>query len=321
MTAADSKMSVAATPVPAFGLRWLGMVAMTFLLFAIGMSLLPADGPGVYPADSSKTATRAPAIPSGNPASSGPIEKVTGTAGVVPVPEDPRATSEPPPSTESSAAVNRLAAPESTPSIPGSLSAADWLARGARQSALSSSRLSSPSSPAHLSAASRPLPKDGPVDTAGARPENAVASAVARSNRSDTTDVVAPPAAPAPRRNNATVPPPPAADTVARTDPPSTPAVLSSESTDRTLPPTTAGEGTAPEASPAAPEVPPAGTVEPAGAASEATAIDGITATLQRLQTGLRAAQRHPRQVSLADGQRACVGPRVRWPALAARHL
>ena len=76
-------------------------------------------------------------------------------------------------------------------------------------------------------------------------------------------------------------PPPPAADTVARTE---TPSSLSSETTDRTLPPTTAGESTAREASPAAPEIPPTGTVDRAGAAGEATAIDGITATLRRLQ-------------------------------------
>ncbi len=45
-SATDSKMSVAATPVPAFGFRWLGMVAMTFLLFAIGMSFAASRRPG-----------------------------------------------------------------------------------------------------------------------------------------------------------------------------------------------------------------------------------------------------------------------------------
>ena len=65
------------------------MVAMTFLLFAIGMSLLPADGPGVPSAVTSERATTAPEMPSLDPASSDSVEKVAGTAGVVPGPADP----------------------------------------------------------------------------------------------------------------------------------------------------------------------------------------------------------------------------------------
>ena len=50
------------------------------------------------------------------------------------------------------------------------------------------------------------------------------------------------------------------------------------------MPPATAGESTAPAVSPAAPAIPPAGAVDRAGTAGEAAAIDGINATLRRLQ-------------------------------------
>ena len=221
-----------------------------------------------------------------NPASSDSVEKVAGTAGVVPGPADPGATPEPPPAINPSAAVNGPAARDYAPSIPGSLSAADWLARGGRQSAPPSSLPSLPSSPNGSNAAIPTLSRDTSVDTTGATRADARTSVVARGNRADATDVVKPAAAPAPLRKDATMPPPPppAADLVARTEAPSPPAALSSDTTDRTLPPTMTGESTARAAAPAVPADPPAGTDDREGTAGEAAAIDAITATLRRLQ-------------------------------------
>jgi hypothetical protein len=269
MGAADfSTVSPAALPVPPSRRPWLGILATTLVLLpaiililvAIGVNLLPADEPGVDSAVSSEPVMREPAMPPLEPVSPGPGERTAGTTGVVPDP------------------VERDAAREALPSAQHSVSVND------PRTAL-------------------PPFKDRPAEAALTKPENALAPAVARSNRSDTNDVASPPVAPttvAPRPVAPTtvapppVSPPPAAAAPALHDPAMSPpsplaadtvapadAPLASSRTD-----TPGVDPIAPDAirPPSAPAIPPDATVDRTGTAAEATAIDGITAALGRLQ-------------------------------------
>ena len=272
--ATESELSTVATRPPLYRYRWLTMAAAALLLLAAVTAILvalaanffrPADGSGVYTSTPPEPATSAPAAASVDPPAaaspkpvpSGYADRTAGAAGVTP-PPDERATT----------GARRLSSDRPVDTTAG---------RRENAPARDTQSLKAPPvnqrSPATGSVAGA---KDAP-----AKPAPAPALHATGPPR-DAAPIAAPPPSIAtpPDRNAAAPLPiaaalPPAANTPARTEVPSVPAP--STDTVRTLPPTSGSEA-------AAREIPPAALTERGDAAAEAAAVEGINATLRRLQ-------------------------------------
>ena len=271
--ATESELSTAATRPPLYRYRWLTMAAAALLLLAAVTAILvalavnffrPAGGSGVYTSTPPEPATSAPAAASVDPPAaaspkpvpSGDADRTAGAAGVTP-PPDERATT----------GARRLSSDRPVDTTAG---------RRENAPARDTQSLKAPPvnqrSPATGSVAGA---KDAP-----AKPAPAPALHATGPPR-DTAPIAAPPpsiATPPDRNAAAPLPiaaaPPPAANAAARTEVPSVPAP--STDTVRTPPPTSGKEA-------AAPEIPLAALTERGDAAAEA-AVEGINATLRRLQ-------------------------------------
>ena len=268
--AAESELSTAATRPPLYRYRWLTMAAAALLLLAavtaIRVALVnffrPADGSGVYTSTPPEPATSAPAAASVAAASSKPVptgdaDHTAGAAGVTP-PPDERATT----------GARRLSSDRPVDTTAGRRENAP-----ARETQSLKASPVNQRSPATVSVAGA---KDAP-----AKPAPAPALHATGPPRDAAPIAAPPPSIATPPDRNAAAPlpiaaaPPPAANTAARTEVPSVPAP--STDTARTPPPTSGSEA-------AAPEIPLAALTERGDAAAEAAAVEGINATLRRLQ-------------------------------------
>ena len=273
--ATESELSTAATRPPLYRYRWLTMAAAALLLLAAVTATIlvalavnffrPAGGSGVYTSTPPEPATSAPAAASVDPPAaaspkpvpSGDADRTAGAAGVTP-PPDERATT----------GARRLSSDRPVDTTAG---------RRENAPARDTQSLKAPPvnqrSPATGSVAGA---KDAP-----AKPAPAPALHATGPPRDAAPIAAPPPSIATPPDRNAAAPlpiaaaPPPAANSAARTEVPSVPAP--STDTVRTPPPTSGKEA-------AAPEIPLAALTERGDAAAEAAAVEGINATLRRLQ-------------------------------------
>ncbi len=247
--ATESELSTAATRPPLYRYRWLTMAAAALLLLGSVTAIRVALAVNFFrPADGSGVYTSTPP----EPATSAPA-----AAGVTP-PPDERATT----------GARRLSSDRPVDTTAG---------RRENAPARDTQSLKAPPvnqrSPATGSVAGA---KDAP-----AKPAPAPALHATGPPRDAAPIAAPPPSIATPPDRNAAAPlpiaaaPPPAANTAARTEVPSVPAP--STDTVRRPPPTSGSEA-------AAPEIPLAALTERGDAAAEAAAVEGINATLRRLQ-------------------------------------